>query len=575
MENVLQTLDPKLCIICGKHFEKGKKKEPYVQNPTVEGLQRILTLAQQRDDDVHKTLAPYTDDLLSSKIKVSYHVSCRVNYCSKTKISEQQQVANVESERTSAPRRLSGADTTSFKIRRDCFICGKASSRPEPLIAISTGTGAITRDKVLRAASERLDEEVHLSILSCPDLFAYDAKYHKMCLAHYISEQNIAAARRRKESEKQTNVYDKAFIKLTEDIDKTVLSKYMKVRTLNSLTDSYDNILKTIAEEEGVSIVQHKKYRSWKLKEKLIQHYKDRLVFVPRPGQSDQICSDSMTIGCALREAAKLTEITVDCETTFPQTSQSLSEIQILHRAADILRKSMEQVEHDSQSYVSSDRLSRLQCSKYVPNILYDFLNWCVDLHAHRDYQTCDDDPASKENLCVIAICHDLIGQSCHIHTPITLELAILIHHEFGSKTLINELSAIGHCVSYEVRHFLTSVAADQISRTESGVYIPTGLTGVAEHGIVDAAIDNFDQNEDTLDGKRTTHAIASVVFRRGQASTVDKCLARVPQRSLTTLNTFDMNGDKLYRYIWSILFSLKSIFMLFLFSCYGIRLVT
>ncbi len=542
MENVLQTLDPKLCIICGTHFEKGKKKETYVQNPTVEGLQRILTFAQQRDDDVHKTLAPYTDDILSSKIKVSYHVSCRVNYCSKTKISEQQQVANVESESTSAPRKLSGADTTSFKIRRDCFICGKASSRPEPLIAISTGTGASTRDKVLRAASERLDEEVHLRILSCPDLFAYDAKYHKMCLAHYIPERNIAAARRRKESEKQTNVYDKAFIKLTEDIDKTVLSKYMKVRTLNSLTDSYDNILKTIAEEEGVSIVQHKKYRSWKLKEKLIQHYKDRLVFVPRPGQSDRICSDSMTIGCALREAAKLTEITVDCETTFPQTSQSLSEIQILHRAADILRKSMEQVEHDSQSYVSSDRLSRLQCSKYVPNILYDFLNWCVDLHAHRDYQTCDDDPASKENLCVIAICHDLIGQSCHIHTPITLELAILIHHEFGSKTLINELSVIGHCVSYEVRHFLTSVAADQISRTESGVYIPTGLTGVAEHGIVDAAIDNFDQNEDTLDGKRTTHAMASVVFRRGQASTVDKCLARVPQRSLTTLNTFDMN---------------------------------
>ncbi len=132
----------------------------------------------------------------------------------------------------------------------------------------------------------------------------------------------------------------------------------MKVRTLNSLTDSYDNILKTIAEEEGVSIVQHKKYRSWKLKEKLIQHYKDRLVFVPRPGQSDLTCSDSMTIGCALREAAKFTEVTVDCETTFPQTSQSLSEIQILHRAADILRKSMEQVEHDSQSYVSSDHLS-------------------------------------------------------------------------------------------------------------------------------------------------------------------------------------------------------------------------
>lgn len=118
----------------------------------------------------------------------------------------------------------------------------------------------------------------------------------------------------------------------------------------------------------------------------------------------------------------------------------------------------------------------------------------------------------------MIAICHDLIGQSRQIHTPITLGLAILIHHDFGSKTLINELSAMGHCVSYtEVRHFLTSEAADQISRTEQGIYIPTGLSGV---GIVDAAIDNFDQNEDTLDGKHTTHAMASVVFRRGQVST-------------------------------------------------------
>ena len=209
-------------------------------------------------------------------------------------------------------------------------------------------------------------------------------------------------------------------------------------------------------------MVQHKKYTSWKLKEKLIQHYKDRLVFFPCPGKSDLVCSESVPVGYAVREAAQLTEETEDCETTLPQTSQSLSETQILHKAADILRKSMDQVEHDRQLYVGSDHLSRLQCSKYVPNILYDFVNWCVDSHTHRDYQTCDEDPASKDNLRVIAICHDLIAQSCHIHTPITLRLAILINHEFGGKTFIDELSAMGHCVSYtDVRHFLTSVAAD------------------------------------------------------------------------------------------------------------------
>ncbi len=276
-------------------------------------------------------------------------ISCRANYCLKTKVSEHG-VPNLESESASAPRRLSRADTTTFNIWRDCFICGKASTRPEPLTAITTGTGASTRDKVLHAASERLDEDEHLRLLSYPDLFAYDAKYHRSCLGHYISERNITAARRRKESEKQTNVYDKAFLKLTEDIDKTVLSKDMKVRTLNSLADSYNDILKTLSKEEDGTVVQHKTYASWKLKGKLIEHYKDRLVFVPCPGKSDLVCSENMPVGYAVREAAQLTDKTEDSETTFPQTSQSLSETQILHKAADILRKSMEQVEHDSQS---------------------------------------------------------------------------------------------------------------------------------------------------------------------------------------------------------------------------------
>lgn len=208
---------------------------PMSKSPQLKASNTYLPLLSRDIMMSIKTLATYTDDILSSKIIVSYHVSCRANYCKK---GSEQEVPNLESESASAPRRLSRADTT-FNIWRDCFICGKASTRPEPLTAITTGTGMSTRDKVLHAASEWLDEDVHLRLLSYPDLFEYHAKYHRSCLGHYISERNITSARRRKESEKQTNVYDKVFIKLTEDIDKTVLSKDIKVTTLNSLTDSY------------------------------------------------------------------------------------------------------------------------------------------------------------------------------------------------------------------------------------------------------------------------------------------------------------------------------------------------
>ena len=85
------------------------------------------------------------------------------------------------------------------------------------------------------------------------------------------------------------------------------------------------------------------------------------------------------------------------------------------------------------------------------------------------------------------------------------------------------------------------------MSRAES-VYIPNGLSNVSEHGIVDAAIDNFDQNEDTLDGKHITHAMATVVYRGGHVSTAEKSIARVSQRSLAAINTCDLDGGKLHR---------------------------
>ena len=41
---------------------------------------------------------------------------------------------------------------------------------------------------------------------------------------------------------------------------------------------------------------------------------------------------------------------------------------------------------------------------------------------------------------------------------------------------------------------------------------------------MIDAAIDNFDQNEETLDGKSTTHAIAKVIYQH-----CDKKISLIP----------------------------------------------
>ncbi|KAL7379980.1 hypothetical protein ABVT39_009485 [Epinephelus coioides] len=372
------------------------------------------------------------------------------------------------------------------------------------------------------------------------DLFAYDAKYHRSCLGHYISEGNISAARNKYLSEKKLNEHERAFTELTEELTKTVFSKDMTVTTLNAVTESYSGKLSTA---EGPAMC-----KSWKLKEKLRRHYGDKLIFIERPGKSDLICSSAITVGHAMKEASVLREkLAEDREPMPPQRTETLTDTQILHKAAGILRKSMEEVRHEPRFYIGSDKLSLLQCSKYVPDTLYDFVNWCVSSDAFRKVQSCNEDPALKDNLSVITFCHDLIAQCCSRRTPITLGLGIMIHHEFGSKALINKLHMMGHCVSYdEVRQFLTSAAADQLQSSKH-VYIPNGLTRSTEHRIIDAAIDNFDQNEETLDGKNTTHCMAIVVYRRGDDTTAHNPIKRVPEKSLTALNSLD---DEVQRYI-------------------------
>ena len=72
----------------------------------------------------------------------------------------------------------------------------------------------------------------------------------------------------------------------------------------------------------------------------------------------------------------------------------------------------------------------------------------------------------------VLAICHNMISLVCKIHTPITFGLGVKLHHDHGSRELIDDLSSLGHSIPYvEVRRFLTAIALDQLS-TKSDVHI-------------------------------------------------------------------------------------------------------
>lgn len=156
----------------------------------------------------------------------------------------------------------------------------------------------------------------------------------------------------------------------------------------------------------------------------------------------------------------------------------------------------------------------------------------------------------SECNLKVLRMCHSTITLSCKIQTPLTFGLGVQMHHDHGSKKLIDVLSLVGYCINYdEVRKFITAVALYQL---QSPSLVQT-LRGISKFDpeqigtIIDAATDNFDQNEETVEGKHTSHTMASVMYQR--SSVLNNELTLIQHTKQKTLTTEHCAEEQVQRY--------------------------
>jgi len=77
--------------------------------------------------------------------------------------------------------------------------------------------------------------------------------------------------------------------------------------------------------------------------------------------------------------------------------------------------------------------------------------------------------------------------------------------------------------------------------------YIPRGIGAYRADDvqtIVNAAIDNFDQNEETLDGKSTTHCMAAVLYQRSANTAVVKGIPRSKNQSID-ISSYEESSKK------------------------------
>ena len=100
------------------------------------------------------------------------------------------------------------------------------------------------------------------------------------------------------------------------------------------------------------------------------------------------------------------------------------------------------------------------------------------------------------------------------VKLPKHVGLAVCVYHLTSSKQLVTLLNRMGHCSSYDdIRAVNTSIALEVLAKSEEyGTVIPSNIFAGP---FILLAADNNDFNEETIDGKNTTHATTMVIYQR------------------------------------------------------------
>ena len=160
-------------------------------------------------------------------------------------------------------------------------------------------------------------------------------------------------------------------------------------------------------------------------------------------------------------------------------------------------------------SPLTSDNISLEKAAEIVPDKLYMFFHWILEGDKGNNpisfaRENTDNEELNRE---ILFVAQNIIYISSHRQkdAPKQVGLAVSLRHLTGSKSAIQVLSHHGHLCGYDkVSRIDTSIALDQISRVkDDGVIISSNIRFDT---FIQAAADNTDLSEETLDGNKKQH---------------------------------------------------------------------
>ena len=266
-----------------------------------------------------------------------------------------------------------------------------------------------------------------------------------------------------------------------------------------------------------------KSYRSEKLKKRLKNHYLDSIIFhkQPDPSKPELIYSSSISVQSIINAAANFPRCDDHMESSKAEQDTEIEKLRVLYNAAKILKSDIKTCKGISIQPLSVADISVDSGRRLLPDSLYSFLCWIISEHHDVDpnkgitIPVCNNPDDERR---VLMLGQDMVhtAMPSRVKTPKHIGLAVTAHHLTGSKQIVTLLNKMGHCSSYDDVEVINTGLAREIKAKaeEVGVVIPSNISpGV----FAQFAADNNDLNEETLDGKQTTHATTIVAYQREQ----------------------------------------------------------
>ena len=486
------------CIICQVDREEILRK---AKVSSIDILKRALDL---RKDEVYERLHEELPTLLNRD--VFWHSTCYSSYTSvqniryATGINDNQAESGDANDETRRVLRSSAGVSIDWS---KCFICRNKTYKKCPEMHNVCTFEAC--ESVRQAAESKGDDEMlHVLMSVNHDLIAAEAKYHKTCFASYVSKSNLKH-KSFKEKEAET-VYDAAFKEMAAEITEGIYQG--KAYDMSSLLSKYRQRL----ENKGIKAESYSKQR---LKLRLENHFGENIVFHQHPDKRkpEVIYSSNISLQDVLNAAAAAA-----------QNARTRSESNVSDDAQQIV-KVARRVKEDIQKCsgislrpLNVDDVSLESARRIIPPSLY----WLVRMMITSDDIAVGDlyQPSScikiEDERRVLSIAQDIIhcASNSRVKLPKQIGLAMTVRHLTGSKQLVVLLNRMGHSSSYdELQAVDTSLATEVLAKVETrGTVIPSNIS---PGSFVQLAADNNDLNEETIDGKNTTHATTMVVYQK------------------------------------------------------------